>query len=744
MGLKTDLSDKIIDCYQEILNNEKITDYEELCRITLKAYRRLLDAGYTPSENSTNAFLKVLEHCSEDNSMGLTELDAKVILKAGSLSNRYDLITTIFTNLLHVSISNNFSICPILVNYIDSSITEQCPYLIVAKAYYQIIQYYSGKKEFEKCSPYFDKLESIVTVVDDPKIIYYYYLSYGCFHYTQGELFKAIHFLNRVVSYKDNPPDSSQYYRAHFLLALSYASNSIMDKAIEHIDVLLNENSGFNKLKLSTYKARMFSQRKDFVSAERILSDLLAKNKDNEQVSKLVNADLFMISLMQDNSEKIQKYYELIDDKSLSNIPKLFRDYYYLHTGELDQIKLESIYRDYEKASRDKNPYSKQYLNFLVEYYIRKQDYQNAYDQFQELLKKNREIETQYKILELESYLNLLEKYEEFKSDEMSKRDLVSSIEKSKLEKSIVGKSLELRKVLGDSKIVANAHFSNVLLTGETGTGKELIAKLIHYNSNRRNKNFCEINLSALSPTLIESELFGYKKGAFTGALQDKKGLLEIVHNGTLFLDEISEIPTEIQTKLLKVIEEKSFYPIGATKPMQSNFRLICATNKDLKSLAEQDKFRIDLYYRLSSYEIVIPALRKRKSDIPLLVKYFIKIFSDELKRPEFSLTDNQMDLLLQYDFPGNVRELKNLAQRIVICYHNGQAVDNVINSFITSREMNTELSTFNLEKIEKDTIIRALKRCKGVQSQAAKLLGISNNAIARKISKHGLRDICK
>ncbi len=743
MGLKTELSEKIIDCYQELLNTGDEADCSLLSQSVKKSFKELLDEGYTPSSNTTNAFLKVMEICTERMFLEESEGTIQLILKAGAINNRNDLVTTILTNLLYWSITLNPEICDSIVKAIADSITDACPYLIVARAYYQILQYYIGLKKFEKCPKYFDKLEAIVRVVNEPRIFYYYYLSYGCYYYARGDLYKAIHNLSRVVRYKDNPPDSNQYYRAHYLLALSYASNMIMDKAIRHIDVLLNEDSGFNREKMLSYKTRMLSQNKEYDKAEEILNELIESNKGNKEIEKKVYADLFMIALMQDDDKKISMYYTLLDDESMVNVAPLFKDYYYLHISALDKIDIEAIMEKFDKSDKAKSPYSRQFLNFLVEYYIKKHDYENAYSYLQKLLAKISERERQYKEAELESYLDLLEKYEEFKTEQMSKRELVSSLEKDKLEKSIIGKSLEFRKVLGDCKIIANAHFSNVLITGETGTGKELIAKLIHYYSNRRSNNFCEINLSAMSPSLIESELFGYKKGAFTGALEDKKGLLEIVNNGTLFLDEISEIPPEIQTKLLKVLEEKNFYPLGSTKPVSSNFRLICATNQNLIHLTKEDKYRLDLYYRISNYEINLPPLRERKSDIPLLVDYFITMYSSKMGAPVFCLTKEQMNRLIGFDYSGNVRELKNLMQRVVISYHNSLSIDRIIDEYINPKEVRSNFETYNLEQIEKEAIIRALNRTMGVQSKAAKLLGISNNAIARKIAKYSLKGLC-
>jgi len=743
MNPKVELSESIIDLYQKLLNDNSIKDNTDTVDSALRTYSRILDLNYIPSQNTTNAFLKVLEACSKHRLHSLDRDSILVIKKAGIINKRNDLVITIMTNHLYWAITKQPEICNELIDIINEMVNETCPYLIVVRAYYQITQYFVSKKNFDSCKIYLDKIKTIIAVVKDYQILYYYYLSLGNFHFVQGELYKTIYYLSKVIYYKDSAPDLDQYYRAHYLLALSYASNSIMDKAIHHIDILLNNKSGYNKDTMLIMKSRMLTQSKQYPEAEEILLKLRKSNPSNQALIGKVNVDLFMSALMQDDKEKIENSYKKLNDVNIKMVHPLFLNYYYIHVSQPDKVDIEKIIKDYQETETKHNPFAKQYLYFLLEYFIKNKDYLRAYKQLQLLKQKLNSLEVEYKKSELESYLELLESYETFNNNEASKREFVSSIKQEKLEKSLIGKTLAFRKVIGDCKIIANAHFSNVLITGETGTGKEMIAKLIHYNSNRKSNDFCELNLTAMSSSLIESELFGYKKGAFTGALQDKKGLLEIVHNGTLFLDEISEIPLDIQAKLLKVVEEKSFYPVGSTKPVSSNFRLICASNQDLLSLTESNQFRLDLYYRISNYEIKLPTLRDRKDDIPLITKHFVEYYCGKLTKPSFELNDEQISRLLSYDYPGNIRELKNLIQRIVICFHSGQSIDQVISDSLRLKKSPSQLQSFNLEEIEKKTIISALKEVNGIQSKAARLLGISNNAIARKITKYDLRNYC-
>lgn len=232
--------------------------------------------------------------------------------------------------------------------------------------------------------------------------------------------------------------------------------------------------------------------------------------------------------------------------------------------------------------------------------------------------------------------------------------------------KNIIGKSDGMQEVFRLVNKVANTD-STVLIHGESGTGKEIIAKAIHLHSHRQNNRFVAIDCSALSPMLLESELFGHVKGAFTGALSTKPGIFEIANNGTIFLDEISNISPEIQAKLLRVIEEREFKPVGSSEMKRIDIRLISATNKDLKLLVKKNVFREDLFYRLNVFPIFLPPLRERKEDIPLLATHFLKQFRKELNKQIEGFSDEAMNLFMNYQWPGNVRELKNTVERLLI-----------------------------------------------------------------------------
>ncbi len=304
----------------------------------------------------------------------------------------------------------------------------------------------------------------------------------------------------------------------------------------------------------------------------------------------------------------------------------------------------------------------------------------------------------------------------------------------------IIGKSKGLEQVIDLAKKVAKTD-STVLLTGETGTGKEVFAQAIHENSNRVGKSFVALNCSTFSKEILESELFGHKQGAFTGAIKDKKGFIEEANGGTLFLDEIGEMPLELQAKLLRVLETNEYIQIGDTTPRKSNFRLIAATNRDLKTESDEHRFRSDLYFRLNIFEIKIPPLRERVKDIVPLVHYFVKEFSSRSNKKELTINPDFLHKLETYHWPGNVRELKNVIERSVILVN-----DDVLTQDVLPYEMqhqtdkvNKTLSAFSMQSVEKLHIQKVLNYTKGNKAETARLLEIGIATLYRKIDDFGL-----
>jgi formate hydrogenlyase transcriptional activator len=309
----------------------------------------------------------------------------------------------------------------------------------------------------------------------------------------------------------------------------------------------------------------------------------------------------------------------------------------------------------------------------------------------------------------------------------------------------IVGKSNSLRRVLDDIAMVAPAD-STVLIHGETGTGKELIARAVHDLSARKANAFVRLNCAAIPAGLLESELFGHEKGAFTGAIAQRIGRFELAHRGTIFLDEIGEIPLELQPKLLRVLQEREFERLGSTRTIRSDARLIAATNCDLKTMVDDRKFRSDLYYRLNVFPIRVPPLRERVEDIPLLVRHFVKQFSERNNRIIDTILSETIEALTRYHWPGNIRELQNVLERAVIITKGATltvSVDELNPDARLKSSQRCESLPEILSETERIQMLRALESSNWVVSGAngaAARLGIKRSTLQSRMQKLGIR----
>ena len=305
----------------------------------------------------------------------------------------------------------------------------------------------------------------------------------------------------------------------------------------------------------------------------------------------------------------------------------------------------------------------------------------------------------------------------------------------------IVGKSPAIQNVLEQVAIVAPTD-STVLLHGETGTGKDLIARAIHNLSSRRDHPYVRINCAAIPSGLLESELFGHEKGAFTGALMQRKGRFELADGGSLFLDEIGDISLEVQPKLLRAVQEQEFERLGSSRTIQVNVRLIAATHRNLKAMIEEEKFREDLFYRFNVFPIEIPPLRERREDIPLLVSYFVSKFADRMGKQIKSASRQAMDRLTSYSWPGNIRELANCIERAVIVTR-GQELEVPVGTFRTSSDTVVAVSsTSTFRQAESSVIIEALRAASGRiagMGGAAERLGLKRTTLQNKIRRLGI-----
>ncbi|MFZ5969885.1 MAG: sigma-54-dependent transcriptional regulator [Bacillota bacterium] len=307
-------------------------------------------------------------------------------------------------------------------------------------------------------------------------------------------------------------------------------------------------------------------------------------------------------------------------------------------------------------------------------------------------------------------------------------------------ESPVMSKTIELIRQVADSR-------ATVILYGETGTGKELAAQLLHNLSGRKDKPFVKVNCAAIPELLLESELFGYERGAFTGAVTRKPGRFELAEGGTLFLDEIGDIPPTIQVKLLRVLQQKEFERLGGTKTLKVDVRIIAATNKCLEELVAKGEFREDLYYRLNVVPITMPALRERKEDIPILVKHFLHRSAYISGKPKKEVTEEVMEKLVQYNWPGNIRELENIIERcVVVVKSNRIAIEDLpvkIAQYAKGEEEAAEIAKLDevIDYTEKEIIVKTLKETGGNRTKAAETLGISRRSLHRKLNKYQIEE---
>ena len=306
----------------------------------------------------------------------------------------------------------------------------------------------------------------------------------------------------------------------------------------------------------------------------------------------------------------------------------------------------------------------------------------------------------------------------------------------------IIGESEPMQAIYQKIRQVAPTR-ATVLIQGESGTGKEMIANAIHHNSPRNHRPFVKINCGALSPTLLESELFGHEKGAFTNAIRQKPGRFELADGGTLFLDEVSETTPDFQVKLLRVLQEQSFERVGGTSTITVDVRVLAATNKNLESLVKEGKFREDLFYRLNVIQIVVPPLRERPDDVPLLISAFVKEFCELNSKPLLKISPRVMNILQNYLWPGNVRELRNVLEGMVVLATTSEITPKQLPERLrdeTSADRTLRLRVgATVKDMEKELIRATLQECKGNRAQTARILGVGRKTLYRKMQQYGL-----
>lgn len=357
---------------------------------------------------------------------------------------------------------------------------------------------------------------------------------------------------------------------------------------------------------------------------------------------------------------------------------------------------------------------------------------------FDYLRKPFRYIDIQIAIERTQKYLQMQRKLKQMEE----KNSLISKTLEEKIDRQFIGVSPQILEVFEQAITAANYPEANVLITGESGTGKENIARIIHYSSIRKDHIFCAVNSSAITESLLESEFFGHKKGSFTGAITDKMGFFEVCNQGTLFLDEIADMPFNLQAKILRAAEEKVITRVGDTKEIRTDFRIISATNQDIDKRVEEKKFRLDLLHRLNTLHIHIPALRERPKDIKPLLIHFVDVYATKFNKPNITISGEVFDTLLKYDFPGNVRELRNMTERaIILCKGNLLGINDfpLKSQKISSSGEHADSDSVNLKIHEMKIIRKALQSCKYNQKATADMLGITRDALIRKMKKYDI-----
>jgi two-component system, NtrC family, response regulator HydG len=324
--------------------------------------------------------------------------------------------------------------------------------------------------------------------------------------------------------------------------------------------------------------------------------------------------------------------------------------------------------------------------------------------------------------------------------------------QENRLLKEIIGERFDTRNIIGRSPVMvrllettskAATSDATVLITGESGSGKEVIAGAVHFNSSRKDSPFIKLNCAAISEGLLESELFGHEKGAFTGAIRRREGRFQQAHRGTLFLDEISEMSMAMQAKLLRVIQEKELTRVGGEEVLNVDVRLIAATNRDLLSEVQKGNFREDLYYRLNVITLRVPPLRQRREDIPLLAEHFLKLFSEKNSKEVKGFTPQAMDRFIRYSWPGNIRELMNTVESAVVLSNSEYLAEDIL-PFIPDEQTAVALQAeaaadLPLDEVEKSTILKTLETVGGNKSEASRKLGITRATLHKKLKKYGV-----
>ncbi len=550
---------------------------------------------------------------------------------------------------------------------------------------------------------------------------------------------KALEYYQKSLSAEPTKEESFSQASTTNNIGLLYMRQMQIDKAKEWFkrSIVMSEKAGFRSVAAKNYLdiSDVYVEEKDYVTALAYLDRAEEYFTDSAQQHYLRNvyhsrAAIFLILKDCDKAEAALNM--AMENQGENENPEIYKTFSELYTAKGDVNKVVEYQKKQIEALREqsRNDYNQKIAEMQAAFEVEQKEKEAEIyrDKAIELEKKNQEISAQK--VKLEKTLNQLRKSE-------ISYDFLNHEIKERLGLTIIGESSQMKRILELVQRVAQAPSTSVLITGETGTGKELVARAIHNCSERKGENFCAVNVSSIPETLFESEFFGYKKNAFTGAKDDKAGWFEIANEGTLFLDEVGTWQPQLQSKFLRVLESKKIIPVGSEREIPVDFRLISATNDSLQEMIDENRFRADLYYRLSSFVINIPPLRERVEDIPALLEYFVKHFGNHLKKKIVKIEKQVETALMSYSFPGNVRELKNMIERAVILSNSSTLK---LSCFTIPEVTVRDDSVTPLDILERDMVLRALKQTGFHQRNAAKLLGITPKSLERRMIKYEIK----
>lgn len=607
----------------------------------------------------------------------------------------------------------------------------------------------------------------------------------------QREFGPALEEENRIVDLAKRIPPNLTIIEALVKVSLLNLDLQKLDKAILHLrDALVHAQAleiPTLQLTIINNLATVYNRIKEYNKSEEILQNGLkvAQELNHSQQIALMLLNLGNIRLFEFKYEAALEYYDrcMAEAKKTEFIPPMFlidiynnysMCYWFLEdkTKSIDYLNQaidianenrfinDKIYMEVNKTNHliDAGEFeeTKAILNNASKFYAKGKQYHNLlwvnrtlanmytkmnnYKKSYQIYQKIDEIADEY-IAELQNKLAAADnghlKLSELNLEAISAQS--STPARIDVSHGFVGKSKAHQNVLNSALLAAQHQNTSVMIMGESGTGKEVIAQFIHKNSIRRSNAFVSVNIAALTTSLIESELFGHTKGAFTGADSYTKGFFLQADKGSIFLDEITEMPYELQSKLLRVIETRKVTSVGSSKEIAFDSRIICATNQNLRDQMFKNTFRLDLFHRLNTIEIIIPPLRERQEDIELILRYYIDLYALELKKPKPLIDNSLVDLLSNYSFPGNVREMKNIVERMYILSnkrHWDATLLCSVNPFITVSEEDKS----GKQSCEEDIILKALIKAKGKQKAAAVLLNMSEATLYRRIVKYNLQ----